>query len=37
MEGRVRISVMDANLDKGVYFLQIKSGDATKTQKLAIR
>lgn len=37
MEGRVRISVMDANLDKGVYFIQIKSGDATKTQKLAIR
>ena len=37
MEGRVRISVMDANLDKGVYFLQIKSGDATNTQKLAIR
>jgi len=37
IEGRVRISVMDANLDKGVYFLQIKSGDATKTQKLAIR
>ena len=37
MEGRVRISVMDAKLDKGVYFLQIKSGDATKTQKLAIR
>jgi hypothetical protein len=36
-EGRVRITVMDANLDKGVYFLQIKSGDATKTQKLAIR
>jgi hypothetical protein len=24
-------------LDKGVYFLQIKSGDATKTLKLAIR
>lgn len=37
MEGRVRISVMDANLDKGVYFLQIKSGDSSKTQKLAIR
>lgn len=36
-EGRVRISVMDANLDKGVYFLQIKSGDTSKTQKLAIR
>jgi hypothetical protein len=37
MEGKVRISVMDANLDKGVYFLQIKSGDNTKTLKLAIR
>ena len=36
-EGRVRISVMDANLGKGVYFLQIKSGDTSKTQKLAIR
>jgi hypothetical protein len=36
-ERRVRISVMDANLDKGVYFLQIKSGDTSKTQKLAIR
>jgi len=36
-EGRVRISVVDANLDKGVYFLQIKSGDFSKTQKLAIR
>ena len=37
MEGKVRISVMDANLDKGVYFLQIKSGENTKTLKLAIR
>ncbi len=37
MEGKVRISVMDANLDKGVYFLQIRSGDNTKTLKLAIR
>lgn len=37
MEGKVKISVMDANLDKGVYFLQIKSGDSTKTLKLAIR
>lgn len=36
-EGRVRISVVDANLDKGVYFIQIKSGDFSKTQKLAIR
>jgi len=27
----------DAMLDKGVYFLQVKSGDATKTLKLAIR
>jgi hypothetical protein len=24
-------------LDKGVYFVQVKSGDATKTLKLAIR
>lgn len=37
MEGKVKISVMDANLDKGVYFLQIKSGESTKTLKLAIR
>jgi len=36
-EGKVRIGVMDALLDKGVYFIQLKSGDYTKTLKLAIR
>lgn len=36
-EGKVRIGVMDALLDKGVYFIQLKSGDFTKTLKLAIR
>jgi hypothetical protein len=35
--GRIRIDVADAMLDKGVYFVQVKSGDATKTLKLAIR
>lgn len=35
--GQVRIDLGDAMLDKGVYFLQIKSGDSTKTLKLAIR
>lgn len=35
--GRVRIELSDAKLDKGVYFVQVKSGDFTKTQKLAIR
>ena len=34
---QVRVDLGDAMLDKGVYFLQIKSGDATKTLKLAIR
>ncbi len=37
MEKQVRINVMDANLDKGVYFLQVKSGEHTRTLKLAIR
>lgn len=37
IEGRVRIAVMDASLDKGVYFVQVKSGDYTRTLKLAIR
>lgn len=37
MEGRVRIGVMEALLDKGIYFIQVKSGEATKTLKLAIR
>ena len=36
-EGRVKIGVMDALLDKGIYFIQLKSGDYTKTLKLAIR
>ena len=35
--GQVRIDLGDALLDKGVYFLQIKSRDSTKTLKLAIR
>lgn len=35
--GKVRIDVADALLDKGVYFVQVKSGDATKTLKLAVR
>lgn len=35
--GQVRIDLGDALLDKGVYFLQVKSGDSTKTLKLAIR
>jgi len=34
---QIRIDLSDAMLDKGIYFLQIKSGDATKTLKLAIR
>ncbi len=37
LEGKVRINVMDAGLDKGVYFVQMKSGDITRTLKLAIR
>ncbi len=37
IEKQVRINVMDANLDKGVYFLQVKSGEHTRTLKLAIR
>lgn len=35
--GQVRIELSDAKIDKGVYFVQIKSGDFTKTQKLAVR
>jgi len=35
--GQIRIDLGDAMLDKGVYFLQIKSGDSTKTLKLAVR
>lgn len=34
---QVRIELSDAKLDKGVYFVQIKSGESTKTQKLAVR
>jgi hypothetical protein len=37
IEGKVKIGVMDALLDKGVYFIQVKSGDYTKTLKLEIR
>lgn len=35
--GQVRIDLGDASLDKGIYFVQIKCGDSTKTLKLAIR
>jgi hypothetical protein len=35
--GQVRIETADAKIDKGIYFVQIKSGDLTKTQKLAVR
>lgn len=35
--GRVRIELADAKLDKGVYVVQLKSGDQTKTQRLAVR
>lgn len=35
--GNVRIELSDAKIDKGVYFVQIKSGESTKTQKLAVR
>lgn len=35
--GKVRVDVSDAKLDKGVYFVQLKSGDYTKTLKLAVR
>ena len=35
--GRVRVELSDAKLDKGIYFVQLKSGESTKTQKLAVR
>ncbi|MBL7811701.1 MAG: T9SS type A sorting domain-containing protein [Bacteroidetes bacterium] len=35
--GSIRIELSDAKLDKGVYFVQLKSGENTKTQKLAVR
>jgi hypothetical protein len=35
--GRVRVELSDAKLDKGIYFVQLKSGEVTKTQKLAVR
>ncbi|MBS3915350.1 MAG: T9SS type A sorting domain-containing protein [Bacteroidetes bacterium] len=37
VNGQVRIETADAKIDKGIYFVQIKSGDLTKTQKLAVR
>jgi len=37
MNGKVRIELADAKLDKGIYFVQLKSGEATKTLKLAVR
>lgn len=35
--GKVRIDLAEARLDKGVYFVQVTSGEFTKTQKLAVR
>ncbi len=35
--GQIRIDLDDAKLDKGLYFVQIKSGSSTKTLKLAVR
>lgn len=35
--GQIRIDLDEAKLDKGLYFVQIKSGSSTKTLKLAIR
>lgn len=35
--GKVRISTVDAMIQNGVYFVQVKSGDNTRTLKLAIR
>lgn len=35
--GKIRIELADAKLDKGVYFVQVSSGDNTKTLKLAVR
>lgn len=33
----VRVDVSETKLEKGVYFVQIKSGESSKTVKLAIR
>jgi hypothetical protein len=35
--GSVRIDLADARLSKGMYFVQVSSGDNTKTLKLAVR
>lgn len=35
--GKIRIELSDAKLDKGVYFVQVSSGENTKTLKLAVR
>ena len=35
--GYVIVDVSETKLEKGVYFVQIKSGEASKTVKLAIR
>lgn len=37
INGKVRIELSEAKLDKGVYFVQLKSGELTKTLKLAVR
>ncbi len=34
---KVRIDLAEAKLDRGVYFVQLKSGEYTKTLKLAVR
>lgn len=33
----IMIDLADSKLDKGMYFVQLKSGDNTKTQKIAVR
>lgn len=37
VNGKLRIDLSDAKIDKGVYFVQLKSGESTKTLKLAVR
>jgi hypothetical protein len=35
--GSIRIELADARLDRGMYFVQLSSGESTKTLKLAVR
>lgn len=35
--GAARIELADARLSKGMYFVQLSSGESTKTLKLAVR